>query len=141
MSPKHKNEALTLYIVRFLHQTTTAGHQGPCNRWLYIVRFLHQTTTVFSTDEALVGCISSVSYIKPQLTSGLSAIFDSCISSVSYIKPQLRGSHDTQFISCISSVSYIKPQRVGQPLVDSRVVYRPFPTSNHNFTTQQAELE
>ena len=56
--------------------------------WLYIVRFLHQTTTALEFSPVDFGCISSVSYIKPQL------------NTVSFL--------------CIS------------------VVYRPFPTSNHN---------
>ena len=77
-----------LYIVRFLHQTTTVC---PCTlslRSLYIVRFLHQTTTNDGQYIARSGCISSVSYIKPQLQS----------------------------FSCGRRA----------------VVYRPFPTSNHN---------
>ena len=33
---------------------------------LYIVLFLHQTTTVIAKDEQQVRCISYYSYIKPQ---------------------------------------------------------------------------
>ena len=33
---------------------------------LYIVRFLHQTTTKLENIQADTRCISSVSYIKPQ---------------------------------------------------------------------------
>ena len=55
---------------------------------LYIVRFLHQTTTETISLMPSAGCISSVSYIKPQR-------------------------HDPANFQ------------------DS-VVYRPFPTSNHN---------
>ena len=36
-----------LYIVRFLHQTTTYKAYAKSETGLYIVRFLHQTTTVF----------------------------------------------------------------------------------------------
>ena len=55
-----------------------------------------------------------------------------CISSVSYIKPQQH--HSSRIIPrrCISSVSYIKPQPQVQRISDALVVYRPFPTSNHN---------
>ena len=38
-------EQITLYIVRFLHQTTTDILSFISERKLYIVRFLHQTTT------------------------------------------------------------------------------------------------
>ena len=34
-----------LYIVRFLHQTTTYAAKYTTKDMLYIVRFLHQTTT------------------------------------------------------------------------------------------------
>ena len=77
-------------------------------------------------------CISSVSYIKPQLPL-IKAIYDnSCISSVSYIKPQLIMGLFKSIGSCISSVSYIKPQPDADIRDLEKVVYRPFPTSNHN---------
>ena len=37
---------LQLYIVLFLHQTTTTCHQTQIPHQLYIVLFLHQTTTL-----------------------------------------------------------------------------------------------
>ena len=39
-----------LYIVRFLHQTTTKKLEELNSQMLYIVRFLHQTTTVLIID-------------------------------------------------------------------------------------------
>ena len=61
-----KARAGTLYIVRFLHQTTTVSGSVPLMSLLYIVRFLHQTTTHTRMYHFLYRCISSVSYIKPQ---------------------------------------------------------------------------
>ena len=55
-----------LYIVRFLHQTTTLVWSLLITIRLYIVRFLHQTTTETQKEKRRSGCISSVSYIKPQ---------------------------------------------------------------------------
>ena len=55
---------------------------------LYIVRFLHQTTTFRNISTARTCCISSVSYIKPQQQSQRVLVESCCISSVSYIKPQ-----------------------------------------------------
>ena len=78
------------------------------------------------------GCISSVSYIKPQLGERRSMLSNSCISSVSYIKPQLRRLKAFGTVRCISSVSYIKPQHSALFWLEVYVVYRPFPTSNHN---------
>ena len=77
-----------LYIVRFLHQTTTKLNETFYSTWLYIVRFLHQTTT-WTIPTNLEKC-------------------------------------------CISFVSYIKPQPGGEQLGGEIVVYRSFPTSNHN---------
>ena len=99
---------------------------------LYIVRFLHQTTTKGFPASAVDGCISSVSYIKPQHVLDVTLRNHRCISSVSYIKPQPYFFCLQASISCISSVSYIKPQHVDNHSAPVSVVYRPFPTSNHN---------
>ena len=126
--------ALTrLYIVRFLHQTTTARVNVKHKNVLYIVRFLHQTTTTKERGLKELSCISSVSYIKPQLPYVEFAHDTCCISSVSYIKPQPFFLSFVTTISCISSVSYIKPQLNIKHYGKIYVVYRPFPTSNHNF--------
>ena len=55
-----------LYIVLFLHQTTTTRRWEHTNATLYIVLFLHQTTTLVLVDDSPDGCISYYSYIKPQ---------------------------------------------------------------------------
>ena len=101
-------------------------------KWLYIVRFLHQTTTMQSSSPICLCCISSVSYIKPQLRRYRHQFASCCISSVSYIKPQPSAWQWCEFICCISSVSYIKPQLARARVSYLSVVYRPFPTSNHN---------
>ena len=79
-----------LYIVRFLHQTTTHWSHFPHGTWLYIVRFLHQTTTLSVRSMLEASCISFVSYIKPQPHRHGYNIVICCISFVSYIKPQQR---------------------------------------------------
>ena len=100
-----------LYIVLFLHQTTTWFKPSTCKCSLYIVLFLHQTTTQSKSDRLTLCCISYYSYIKPQ--PGLNA--------------QLAG------IRCISYYSYIKPQLQTNVKGLAEVVYRTIPTSNHNF--------
>ena len=55
-----------LYIILFLHQTTTCNHPTRFHHWLYIILFLHQTTTCIVKHMAGRRCISSYSYIKPQ---------------------------------------------------------------------------
>ena len=130
--------SMMLYIVRFLHQTTTVLPPVTWSLKLYIVRFLHQTTTYDRSYIGLWRCISSVSYIKPQLTALIATAWVCCISSVSYIKPQHIGGHSNSLNSCISSVSYIKPQRCVCQRYACWVVYRPFPTSNHNSRGMEA---
>ena len=53
-----------------------------CLNVLYIFRFLHQTTTCQRTATVQVGCISFVSYIKPQLIVNL--IYSCCVEYLSF---------------------------------------------------------
>ena len=105
----HHELSLVVY-----HPIPTSNHnlipaQASANK-LYIILFLHQTTTVIVMPVPMTGCLSSYSYIKPQLAD-------------SDIKITLR---------CISSYSYIKPQPSSSTMTVEAVVYHPIPTSNHN---------
>ena len=99
---------------------------------LYIVLFLHQTTTVVACSCGVSGCISYYSYIKPQLFDDRRFLSYSCISYYSYIKPQLIDLLVVFLICCISYYSYIKPQLDVMKFYKKYVVYRTIPTSNHN---------
>ena len=121
-----------LYIVRFLHQTTTC---------IILLLFSHccissvsyiKPQLIIDTVLLCFCCISSVSYIKPQLSKMFNLGRKRCISSVSYIKPQPLWHRAFLQVRCISSVSYIKPQLRSTAGRKQGVVYRPFPTSNHN---------
>ena len=123
---------LLLYIVRFLHQTTTfieVFPPGSC--CISSVSYIKPQHTA-ANRRLRYSCISSVSYIKPQLQDALGCVRRRCISSVSYIKPQHVLDVTLRNHRCISSVSYIKPQLNTLSCRISTVVYRPFPTSNHN---------
>ena len=143
-----------LYIVLFLHQTTTYLFLLFGDDVLYIVLFLHQTTTMWvcgfmylccisyysyikpqlfsSEGVARLCCISYYSYIKPQLERPFYLMSLGCISYYSYIKPQLRNWVILPPLSCISYYSYIKPQLAINGTKFILVVYRTIPTSNHN---------
>ena len=151
---------------------------------LYIVLFLHQTTTSTSCIRLSHCCISYYSYIKPQLVlrgwhrdsvvyrtiptsnhnSFISLLFftslyivlflhqtttaqtkstlaHSCISYYSYIKPQLFGRFLIVPLCCISYYSYIKPQLYRLVPSFKYVVYRTIPTSNHNSPKMGPECE
>ena len=77
-----------LYILLFLHQTTTNICTKRVFAKLYILLFLHQTTTLRDSASSSSCCISYYSYIKPQLTDELCIKSHGCISYYSYIKPQ-----------------------------------------------------
>ena len=77
-----------LYIIMFLHQTTTSYHEVEYPGGLYIIMFLHQTTTCTSLARSARCCILSCSYIKPQLRRCNTLFCFCCILSCSYIKPQ-----------------------------------------------------
>ena len=152
-----------LYIVLFLHQTTTTLTLLLIFRKLYIVLFLHQTTTLPSDSNVYSSCISYYSYIKPQLSYILVFCNISCISYYSYIKPQLCERRFFIAVGCISYCSYIKPQlntcalavpwrcisyysyiKPQLAIIPYRclsVVYRTIPTSNHNLTVKPSGFE
>ena len=77
---------------------------------LYIIMFLHQTTTNNVLERVKLRCILSCSYIKPQLSKGTLVPLEGCILSCSYIKPQLERLFTEWLDGCILSCSYIKPQ-------------------------------
>ena len=105
--------ARRLFIILFLHQTTTHRRYRIYRRELFIILFLHQTTTARQQNRWNLGCLSSCSYIKPQLPRHFILLFVSCLSSCSYIKPQL-ANLDWPFAT---------------------VVYHLVPTSNHNWSS------
>ena len=105
-----KLNASSLYIVLFLHQTTTSSFSCSFYTELYIVLFLHQTTTVPPPQETYKR-LYIVLFLHQTTT---------------------RYHHLRKAYRCISYYSYIKPQPslLRLPLV--LVVYRTIPTSNHN---------
>ena len=104
-----------LYIILFLHQTTTRRNR-PCNsRRLYIILFLHQTTTWECLQVA-----TSPLYIILFLHQTTTQAWAPC-----------------RALGCISSFSYTKPQLLASCTLPWMVVYHPFPTSNHNLLNER----
>ena len=124
--------ARMLYIVLFLHQTTTGSLRiTSSRRCISYYSYIKPQHDIYGT-ESLFGCISYYSYIKPQLACSSFIRSWSCISYYSYIKPQRRESLPKFNDCCISYYSYIKPQHYHGCLWTDSVVYRTIPTSNHN---------
>ena len=80
---------LRLYIIFILHQTATVSLYRVLRQRLYIIFILHQTATSTRMGTCSVRCISSSSYIKPQL-SGLST---GSISVVYHLHPTSNRNH------------------------------------------------
>ena len=121
-----------LFIILFLHQTTTLRTFSSIIRQLFIILFLHQTTTRNIDYFSSTSCLSSCSYIKPQLISDAERKNNGCLSSCSYIKPQ----PSTETASLGSVVYHLVPTSNHNSLFSyfftPFVVYHLVPTSNHN---------
>ena len=129
-----RSTMLPLFIILFLHQTTTSGSSGISTSVLFIILFLHQTTTHY---DLFTHVIKVVYHLVP--TSNHNAVLlyrhdtalfiilflhqtttmpiyseyrTSCLSSCSYIKPQRMDSTVFKPFGCLSSCSYIKPQPI-----------------------------
>ena len=76
------------------HSVSTSNHNASQILYsllrLYLIPFLHQTTTTLSSILSIKSCISFRFYIKPQLCYPTTWINPCCISFRFYIKPQLR---------------------------------------------------
>ena len=81
-----------------------------CAKLLYLIEFLHQTTTERAQLPAFLSCILLNFYIKPQLASTAEAPFWCCILLNFYIKPQQSVGYPFAVFSCILLNFYIKPQ-------------------------------
>ena len=101
-----------LYLIEFLHQTTTTSDLVLILGMLYLIEFLHQTTTYMTVTSFSSRCILLNFYIKPQLVYWTIISRYSCILLNFYIKPQLFPRVDIHVNCCILLNFYIKPQQV-----------------------------
>ena len=122
----------TLYIVLFLHQTTTRKTTPKFTPWLYIVLFLHQTTTETPFLQ-LMGLLYIVLFLHQTTTPRTTSNIPAQLYIVLFLH-QTTTDYLTQptNVRCISYYSYIKPQRRPPSRRLQCVVYRTIPTSNHN---------
>ena len=121
-----------LFIILFLHQTTTLKQGHTFSHCCLSSCSYIKPQLVFSRKERAQGCLSSCSYIKPQLKKHFTFLSNCCLSSCSYIKPQLVNLQRLCRVCCLSSCSYIKPQLFVGHYYAVAVVYHLVPTSNHN---------
>ena len=142
-----------LFIILFLHQATTVEYYQGNLCMLFIILFLHQATTRQRCSPLSVSCLSSCSYIKPQL-SEQTHFFREVVyhlvptSSHNFVnvhqlpvklfiilflhQATTQPLQDRHLHRCLSSYSYIKPQRLVPADASGYVVYHLVPTSSHN---------
>ena len=121
-----------LYILSFLHQTTTAKRSCVPVLQLYILSFLHQTTTNKCICLTFLRCISYHFYIKPQLEVPNYMAGLCCISYHFYIKPQHMVSVVFSFIVVYLIISTSNHNLFMEAGTGKTVVYLIISTSNHN---------
>ena len=99
-----------LFIILFLHQTTTKELSLPYSIMLFIILFLHQTTTM-KIEKTNYQQLFIILFLHQTTTVITCSYFRTC---------------------CLSSCSYIKPQQSTPASLYLSVVYHLVPTSNHN---------
>ena len=123
---------LQLYLIPFLHQTTTTGISGALCVRLYLIPFLHQTTT---RSDGISNTLTL--YLIPFLHQTTTLIQTRKFQPWLYLIPFL---HQTTtscaigfcFHCCILFHFYIKPQRRHEATQYVPVVSYSISTSNHN---------
>ena len=103
-------------------------------RMLSFISFLHQTTTTLIRYPAVVDCLLSLFYIKPQLPSFQCNTLFNCLLSLFYIKPQRSRPRDRgqAIVFYLFSTSNHNCVAVGKCRVP--IVFYLFSTSNHNIS-------
>ena len=125
-----------LYLIEFLHQTTTPPWAWARQVSLYLIEFLHQTTTI------VVRCLSIrrlylIEFLHQTTTSTLrESTSSSCILLNFYIKPQPRPSPPVCLIVVSYWISTSNHNRVVRRPIGGTVVSYWISTSNHNFSAK-----
>ena len=105
---------LAFFVVSYSISTSNHNSMRAMN-WmcqLYLIPFLHQTTTNGSYRINKVCCILFHFYIKPQPPNVMAFLGSSCILFHFYIKPQRLLRRKFLTLSCILFHFYIKPQQI-----------------------------
>ena len=125
-------QRVKLYIVLFLHQTTT--YPLPISKYhsLYIVLFLHQTIT-WRAAILIFSMLYIVLFLHQTTTEHPELHFPLWLYIVLFLHQTTTWVYHVGIIlRCISYYSYIKPQHNDIFISGQKVVYRTIPTSNHN---------
>ena len=111
------------------------------NASLYIVLFLHQTTTNKGCDKNFLRCISYYSYIKPQPCNSMMFFLWVVYRTIPTSNHNLlwhRGASQKVVYRTIPTSNHNLLWHRG---ASQKVVYRTIPTSNHNFLNVIIKLQ
>ena len=117
--------SIGLYLILFLHQTTTLARETWQNQRCILFYFYIKPQHVGDDNQKQSRCILFYFYIKPQLSNFSHAQMPCCILFYFYIKPQLCDRAVLGNECCILFYFYIKPQR--------RLSYTVIPRKLHRF--------
>ncbi len=105
-----RRRLIKLFLILFLHQTTTISGKYRSMVELFLILFLHQTTTSHRYPPKINCCSLFYFYIKPQHNSSDIYCITGCSLFYFYIKPQLMRAHYCTDLRCSLFYFYIKPQ-------------------------------
>ena len=129
-----------LYLIEFLHQTTTTKAQLHPLLRLYLIEFLHQTTTKRSITRMVLCCILLNFYIKPQHSILSMSRSMSCILLNFYIKPQHSPCSFFSYFVVSYWISTSNHNGKSANLSKHFVVSYWISTSNHNAQSVDADI-
>ena len=101
---------VVLFLIYFLHRTTTQSPLAFPSSQLFLIPLLHQTTTTMATFLFIDRCSLFLFYIKPQPGTRRCSPCRRCSLFLFYIKPQLERPVDALQHCCSLFLFYIKPQ-------------------------------
>ena len=123
---------MMLFLIRFLHQTTTASAQLLRVPGLFLIRFLHQTTTI----TRYIITLSRLFLIRflHQTTTQRGRVGGEWLLFLIRFLHQTTTNNEIGFLLCSCSLFdfYIKPQPGEFPYIPTAVVPYSISTSNHN---------
>ena len=128
-----------MYLISFLHQTTTVQNNICVTSNCILSLFYIKPQLLPALSFKLLNCILSLFYIKPQRVAVQGQGFFNCILSLFYIKPQPIQDENGNAVDCILSLFYIKPQHVIRRQRCQHIVSYLFSTSNHNQLSYYAQ--
>ena len=125
-------DTVTLFLIAFLHQTTTGQTTHLVQKRLFLIAFLHQTTTLCGLPPCPKSCFLLRFYIKPQLaewTVPQLKVVSYCVSTSNHNGRREQRTWQIVVSYCVSTSNHNLVRSAACP---KNVVSYCVSTSNHN---------